>query len=516
MRRQTVLVVVSLVLLALPAMASAQDSPPVAGQTRSSATSAVQITDNPSPVRAHSSPQIAANPTNGELVVVEANVRGSKNCTIHISRDDGRTWFAGGTVMTEPFPDCTLDGEWGPYASLAFGQDGVLYVAFVGSEDVFPAPDLVRRHVFLARSTDGGITFTTTRVYEAPNEDGPARNKGPMLAVDPTDSDRVFVGWRHGEWGDEKLASMVAATTDGGQTFTEPVDVSGDSGGDYPSLAVDGDGTLHVTYWARVWPQVDAPEDTPLRPIYYLRSTDGGQTFSDQVAIFPGTQQHEKPPLITADPSTADLYVVWGGNAEPHNRAPDFEGDLDIFFLRSADAGDTWSEPRVVNTDGTDTDQSAPGISVAPDGRIDIAWYDDRHSPSDTERPIQDVYATWSEDGGDTFAPDARITDRSIDRSIGIWGNNIGSHHNVGVASLDNGAYVAWQDTRNADPVAQPEDIYMAKLPMAGDAVAGASLLTGPAVLWSLLGTGAGLALAGLLLVVGLWALRRKPAVEGA
>lgn len=337
-----------------------------------------------------------------------------------------------------------------------------------------------------------------------------------MLAIDPTDSDRVFVGWRHGEWGDEKLASMVAATTDGGQTFADPVDVSGDSGGDYPSLAVDGDGTLHVTYWARVWPQVDAPEDTPVRPVYYRRSTDGGATFSDQVAIFPGNQDHEKPPLIAADPSSDALYVVWGGSAEPHNRAPGFDGDLDIFFLRSTDAGDTWSDARTLNTDGTDTDQSAPGISVAPDGRIDIAWYDNRHSPSEADSPLQDVYATWSHDGGATFAPEARVTDRSIDRSIGIWDNNIGSHHNVGVTSLAGGAYFAWQDTRNADPVAQPEDVYMAKLVMAGDTVAGASLFTGSALMWSLLGTGAGLGLAGLLLVVGLRALRRKPVLDAA
>jgi hypothetical protein len=44
------------------------------------------------------------------------------------------------------------------------------------------------------------------------------------------------------------------------------------------------------------------------------------------------------------------------------------------------------------------------------------------------------------------------------------WGNNIDSHHNVGVAATGNATYFAWQDSRNGDPVAQAEDIYMTKL----------------------------------------------------
>lgn len=95
-----------------------------------------------------------------------------------------------------------------------------------------------------------------------------------------------------------------------GQTFSEPLDISGETGGDYPSLAVDGEGTLHAIYWARVWPPVDDPEDTPVRPIYHRSSTDGGQTFTKRTAIFPGNQDHEKPPLIAADPSSSNLYVV--------------------------------------------------------------------------------------------------------------------------------------------------------------------------------------------------------------
>lgn len=439
-------------------------------------------------------------------------VRGDKQCAVHISGDDGRTWFSGGDVVSEPYTDCTLDGEWGPYASIEFGDDGVLYVAFVASEHVVPSPDWLPRHVFLARSDDGGQTFTTTQVYEAPDEYGPARNKGPTLAVDPNDSDRVFVGWRQGEWGDGKLQSLVAASTDGGETFAEPVDVSTDTGGDYPNLTVDGEGTLHAVTWARVWPQVDAPEDTPLRPLFHRSSTDDGQTFSEPHEIVPGYQDHEKPPRIAADPATSDLYVVWTSTEEPHNREPGFDGDLDVRFSKSTDSGNAWSEPTVLNDDETETDQSVPGIAVAPNGRIDVAWYDDRHTPEDVDAPLQDVYATSSTDGGETFAANTRITDRRIYRSVGIWGNNIGSQANMGVASLSNGAYFSWQDSRNANPDAQPEDVYMAKLPMSDTAASGvAADSTGSPMIWGLIGAGVALVLSGVVLLVGLRKAFRLP-----
>lgn len=67
-----------------------------------------------------------------------------------------------------------------------------------------------------------------------------------------------------------------------------------------------------------------------------------------------------------------------------------------------------------------------------------------------------------------TFGPNIRITDRSIDRSVGVWSNNIDSNHAVGIASTNDTVYFAWQDSRNSDREAQSEDVYMASLKMDG------------------------------------------------
>lgn len=57
-----------------------------------------------------------------------------------------------------------------------------------------------------------------------------------------------------------------------------------------------------------------------------------------------------------------------------------------------------------------------------------------------------------------------RVTDRSSDRSIGVWANNIDQRLNVGITSTNDATYVAWQDDRNATQAYQAEDVYTASV----------------------------------------------------
>lgn len=473
-------------------------------------TSAVQVTSNPAPLRAHSSPQIAVNPKNRELVIVEADIRGNEACAVHISVDDGRTWSRGGDPMAAPFTDCTLHADYGPYASMTFTPSGVLYVAFVASMPDKRAKELVPRSVFLARSDDGGRNFTTATVFEAPPEDAHLRvNKGPMLAADPN-RPYVYVGWRQGAFSStKKFSTMVAASRDGGRTFAAPVDLTDERGGDYPALAVDGDGALHAVYWTRTDPG-QAPAEPPVLPIYYLRSADQGKTFRDRVELDPGNQDNEQPPLIVADVGSRSLYVAWNAHHEPKDRAPGFSGDHDVFFLASHDSGSTWGRKLVLNDDaGSGANQYMPGIAIAPDGRVDVAWYDYRNSVTGPNEGFQDVYYASSYNGGGTFGSNMRTNDRSIDRSVGVWDNNIGSHHNVGIASTRAGVYFAWQDSRNRDTLFQPEDVYMAKLNVNGPTPL--SVDDGdPRLAWALLGAGVTAGATGLALFAFVAINRRR------
>ncbi len=511
LRRRALLT--SLLLLPLaPASALSAASAPVATQ-------AVQVTPNPDPSRAHSSPQISVNPRNGELVIVESDVRGDRQCKVRISIDDGRSWFPGGEIMRKPFVDCSFYAEYGPYATMAFGRDGVLYIAFVASEVLNRARDATPRHLFLARSGDGGRTFVTTTVFEAP-DGNPDRglNKGPMLAVDPRDSSRVYVGWRQGVFrnGKEKLKSNVAASTDGGRTFGPPVDITDERGGDYPALAVDGNGKVHAVYWTRAFPPPAEGQPATVRPIQYASSTNAGKTWARPTAIDPGNEDAHRPPLLAADPDSGALYLVWYSHADPSNSAEGFEGRIDVFLRRSVDGGKSWSDRLVLNDDRDNPKRANKyevGVSLAPNGRVDVAWYDFRLSPttvstgSQGESGLQDVYYTFSTDRGRSFRRNLRITDRSIDRSIGVWSNNVDSKFNLGIASTNDSVYFAWQDTRNGKPEFQAEDVYAASLKLDGPVPRSTeSEDRVPAWLVLAAGLGLGMGIAGLLA----WALTRS------
>jgi hypothetical protein len=472
-RLGAVLIVVVAGLTVVAPGAGAKSKDPVLG-------AAVQVTSNPSPIRAHSSPQIAVHPKNGELALVESDVRGDRACKVHISTTAGRTWFPGGELMQKPYTDCSFYAEYGAYATLAYAKDGTLYVAFVASEVLNRVRDETPRHVFLARSTNGGRTFSTARVFEAPdgNQDK-GLNKGPMLAVDPSNPKRVYVGWRQGVFNPnvkEKLKSNVAASADGGRTFGPPFDLTDARGGDYPELAVDSKGTVHAVYWVRVFPPTPSGQQGPVRPIVYRSSSDFGKTWSAPKEIDPGNQAASRPAALAADPESDNLYLVWHGNAEAMNSAPGFDGDLDIYLRRSLDGGKTWSDRIVVSDEGVKANQYEPGIAIAPNGRVDVAWYDFRNSPGGLltstghsgDKGFSDVYYASSGDQGRTFGRPTRVNDRSIDRSRGVWSNNIDSKFNVGIASTDDAVFFAWQDTRNAIGSTDAEDVYAATLSLTG------------------------------------------------
>lgn len=104
-----------------------------------------------------------------------------------------------------------------------------------------------------------------------------------------------------------------------------------------------------------------------------------------------------------------------------------------------------------------------------------------------------------------------QVSDRSSDRSIGVWSNGFSSRFSMGVASRNDSVYFAWQDSRNGSRETQSEDVYTSSLLF--DDVTGASDSAGVPG-WLLLG--AGLA-GGMALSIGIaWALARRTSGDAA
>lgn len=505
------------------------------------------ITSDPNPIRLFATPAVAVHPDDPSTVVVASGDARNGGCGLSVSTDGGLSWRRTPSLMPDALPMC-IQRNFGPYIAPAFASDGTLYVGVSGSDPatghpngpidglVITTDDLGTTHeVFTAASSDG-------YVYTSPEGDtteGFYQWRIPSLAVDPSDPDQVYIGWRL--WldaGDVSFSNMpqrtyIAASSDGGRTWSEPVNVIdqtfGDQAGeldlvlegegqthsDTPAMVVGSDGTVYAFTKERP-PRAGAGQPDPRSRLFMFRSTDGGATWEG--TIFNEGAQNIDTPTVAID-GEDNLYVVYAARgADPAEGAP--PNPSEVYFQRSTDGGDTWSAPQNLTDDDPAgfADQYFPGISVAPDGRVDVAWYDFRNDPFFTPgetgnmggaagQRYWDVYHTYSTDGGDTWEANLRVTDRSLDGDVGVTFSRNDVRGPMGIASTNEATYISWADSRVGGPEQDAQDAFFTRVRFAEPVALGsAGSSTNPAA-WAGLGAAIALGVGG----VALLALRSKP-----
>jgi len=183
-----------------------------------------------------------------------------------------------------------------------------------------------------------------------------------------------------------------------------------------------------------------------------------------------------------------------------------------IFLKGSTDGGKTWGKLVQLNDDKANVDHYYPGISVAPNGRIDVAWIDFRSSlgfdstaTPKTEK-FWDLYYTYSTDGGKTWSRNMRISDRSMNKNEGYTVNdNYGMMGPAGVASTDDTTYFSWSDSRRGTVQSPVEDYYFTTARFTTTTSKSTSRGGTFAA-----GTATGVLAAGVVLVAGLLIVRRR------
>jgi hypothetical protein len=129
-----------------------------------------------------------------------------------------------------------------------------------------------------------------------------------------------------------------------------------------------------------------------------------------------------------------------------------FATGSDVMFARSTDGGHTFSAPRRINDDpinhakwhwfGT--------LSVAPNGRIDVVWYDSRNAANNT---ASQLFYSFSTDAGNTWSPNVALSS-SFNPFVGYPNQQkIGDY--ITVVSDNTSANIAYAATFNGE-----EDIY--------------------------------------------------------
>lgn len=504
-------------------------------------TQAVNATeDDGNPGRTYASPALAVDPANPSTVVAVAAEIRSRTCGLLRSTDAGQTWQRPDASPSLPsYPFC-FQTETGPrQAAVAFGRNGIVYYTYAGwdVEDTrsgWPiGPGGGWRgnvSVLVSRSDDLGESWRTTVARDARGLEGDEQeNNRPVssIAVDTVTGrqDVVYVGWKVTYRDRQSL--RLAVSTDGGDTFAAPVDLTAGYFDDddnrrrlaegaglddtpdpgrvlyyWPDLTVDADGTLYAIWNARFGPgpQMD---DTG---VFLSRSDDHGRTFT-VTELSPAPETYRYPMLEWSADGAPDgtLHLVYEGQTPEQ-----IDWLFDVYHRRSTDGGQTWSEAIRLSDEPVEdlAGQYHPDLAVAPNGRVDVAWWDFRN---DNGNFANDVYMTSSDDSGTTWSDNVRVTDRSVSRRTGVWYGNADIRQPPGLVATDAYTVVAWDDTRNGDEATHTQDIYSAVVqhrPLGPSVPAG--------VQYGLAGAG-GLGLfGGVLLLLARADRRRRAGVDGA
>ncbi len=127
----------------------------------------------------------------------------------------------------------------------------------------------------------------------------------------------------------------------------------------------------------------------------------------------------------------------------------------DVMFACSTNGGASWSGPLRINDYGPDAYHWFGAMAVAPNGRIDVCWYDTR---SNSNNNYSELYYSYSLDGGLTWASN-RVASAAFDPSLGYpQQDKIGDY--IGVVALNDATCVAYSATFNGE-----EDIYFLRMP---------------------------------------------------
>jgi hypothetical protein len=279
--------------------------------------------------------------------------------------------------------------------------------------------------IYQVDPTTGGI-LNTHVVDQVP--DSRFSDDKDFIAADPSKNNLYVIWTRFGPGGDLDTQVLMRYSSDQGLSWSAPVQVdNGSDGFVWPAtvtvapdhmvyaayhsvsetvlgLVPDHDGKIVVVRFNNdlTDPFRSIAESSGRADITFNVQTDG---FARKI---PGAQfwtQGSAQPWVLADPvRPGNIYVI---SADSNNGFHQDYGDIRL--ARSTDYGLTWSTSLIETSSAL-----FPTAAIDQFGDIVVAWYDNRRGLDNGAGHFKlDVYATYSTDGGLTFAPAFPVNDQT-------------------------------------------------------------------------------------------------------
>jgi hypothetical protein len=413
-----------------------------------------------------------------------------------VSFDGGRSWTDNGHLPGYPTQTGNEGDDYYITSDVwtAFDDEGNAYAMVLDTHDANESITGAGWGMTLHRSTDGGRAWSG-RIPIHENDDPVSKqlflDDKNTLEVDNTGPDRDGkTGNMYACWSFDapvaNLAVFVGRSTDAGETWSDPVNVSGLDRtviGCHvvvgPPTVPGGPGVLYV-----FWNNFGTDE------MRMAKSADGGVTFTPPTTVvsyrpspspFPGSAfRNLSIPAGGVDPKTGTVYLSYAdyhatmedAACPPDEDAPEGQVcDSDVLIVESTDGGAKWSGPIRVNQDavGNGKDQFQQQLAITRSGQLNIMWFDRRNDPQNF---YIDTFFARSNDGGEMWK-ETRVTksmwDPSINPPISPSGEFIGDYQ--GLAATECGSVPFWNDTTLAnlsptDPNYSPyQEAFSARIP---------------------------------------------------
>ncbi len=414
------------------------------------------------------------NPLN--LISSAVDYRDESSTWVYVSTNGGQSWI--NKNLGRPYPGWRSSND----PSVAFDPDGVGYLVYGGFGIIDKTTNLFfgENGVFIARTTDEGNTWTAhipVIIHMGPQTPDSNFEDKYYISVDNSPSSlyykNLYIPWKRVVLRDSSTQIVISKSTDKGSTWSVPVNVSsrvtGSSedttfGQSFPICVTGPNGEVYV-----VWNHGIA------HGVGFAKSIDGGGTFSEpriiknynifgqtkdisSVDTIPeyrhtvkGKVRAEAYPSITCDttngPGRGTIYLCWSADNPPN-----------VYFSKSTDDGDTWSNSKIVHSDTTN-DQFWHWLALDPkNGDLAVMYLDSRNDP---ENINVECYVSYSSDGGETWI-DRRASDFAGDlRKNPFQGNSFAGDYS-GIAFYHNKIYPSWVDMRAAESNLFDSDVYTA------------------------------------------------------